>query len=153
MRVPWEDLGHEKYENMVATLLQRRYENVQRIDGRGGDGGRDVQIVDPQDGAIIEIFELKSFTRRMRKDRRRQVERSLKKAARLNPLQWTLVVPIDPTAGELEWFDKLRKRYRFQLRWCGKTWLDEKMSECPDIRSYVLEDETARINAKLVELL
>ncbi len=139
MKIQWNDFEPQGYEDMVSVLLSRLHPNAQRIDGKGGDGGRDVQIVDGHDGPITNAFELKSFTGRMDTGRRRQVEGSLKRAASLGPARWTLVVPIDPTPGEEDWFRKLGKGYSFPIEWYGKTWLDEKMSAFPDIRRYFLE--------------
>ena len=152
MKIQWNDFEPQGYEDMVSVLLSRLYPDAQRIDGRGGDGGRDVQIVDGQDGPITNAFELKSFTGRMNTGRRRQVERSLKRAACLGPARWTLVVPIDPSPGEDDWFRKLGKGYSFPIEWYGKTWLDEKMSAFPDIRRYFLEgtsDEVVRLLREL----
>ena len=47
MKIRWEDFEPNRYEEMVAILLSRLYPDSQRIDGKGGDGGRDVQIVAP----------------------------------------------------------------------------------------------------------
>ncbi len=152
MPVQWDKLEPGRYEDMVAILLSRLYPDSLRIDGKGGDGGRDVQIVDRRDGSTVEAFELKSFTGRITWARRRQVERSLKTASVLKLPQWTLVVPIDPTPGELEWFDKLRDGYLFPLVWRGKTWLDEKMAAFPDIERYFVEgasDEVIRLVSQL----
>lgn len=151
MRVRWEDFEPRGYEEMVAVLLSRLHPAAQRIDGSGGDGGRDVQIVD-RDGQLVHAFELKSFTGRMPTKRRKQVVRSLKRAAALRPLRWTLVVPIDPTPREVEWFDKQRENHDFPLEWLGKTWLDEKMSEFPDIRRYFCEDASREALRLLREL-
>ena len=140
MPIRWEDLGHEKYEEMVSVLLSRLYLNARRIDGKGGDGGRDVQIADARDGSIIHAFELKSFTRRVDRSRRPQIERSLERVAELNPAKWTLVVPIDPNPAELKWFDGLRGKYGFAAGFrVGRRGLDEKMAACPEIQRYFLE--------------
>ena len=152
MKIQWNDFEPQRYEDMVSVLLSRLHPDAQRIDGKGGDGGRDVQIVDGQDGPITYAFELKSFTGRMTTGRRRQVERSLNRAASLGPERWTLVVPIDPTPAEDKWFRKLGKEYSFPIEWYGKTWLDEKMSAFPDIRRYFLEgtnDEVVRLLREL----
>ena len=138
MSVDWNKMEPQKYEDMISVLLIRLYPDAQRIDGRGGDGGRDVQIVDGQDGSIAYAFELKSFTDGMTTGRRRQVERSLKRAASLGPARWILVVPIDSTPAEDNWFRRLNKGCSFPIEWYGKTWLDEKMSAFPDIRRYFL---------------
>ena len=152
MPIRWEDFGHEKYEEMVSVLLSRLYVNARRIDGKGGDGGRDVQIADARDGSIIHAFELKSFTRRVDRSRRSQIERSLERVAELNPPKWTLVVPIDPNPAELKWFDSLRAKYGFPLDWCGKTWLDEKMAASPEIQRYFLEGAKDEVYELLREL-
>lgn len=139
---------------MVSVLLSRLYPESLRIDGKGGDGGRDVQIVDRQDGSIVEAFEQKSFTGLVSGSRRRQVENSLKTASVLKPPQWTLVVPIDPTPREYEWFRKLGAEYDFPIVWRGETWLHEKMAAFPDIERYFVEgasDEVIRLVTQLRE--
>ena len=77
MSIRWHDFEPQGYEDIVSVLLSRLHPDAQRIDGKGGDGGRDVQIVSGQDGQITDAFELKSFTGRMTFGRRKQVERSL----------------------------------------------------------------------------
>ena len=121
MSIRWEDLGPHKYEDMASVLLSRLYPNSQRIDGSGGDGGRDVQIVHAGNGPVTEAFELKSFTGRVGPGRRSQIKRSLDRAADLGPARWTLVVPIDPTPGELEWFHQLGEGYKLPA---GVAWKD-----------------------------
>ena len=152
MRIRWDDLGHEKYEDMVTVLLSRLHPDAQRIDGKGGDGGRDMQILHGQDDKISHAFELKSFTGRMTTGRRKQVARSLCRATGLRPARWTLVVPIDPTPSEDAWFRDLGSNYCFPITWHGKTWLDEKMSAFPDIRRYFLEGADNELIRSLKEL-
>lgn len=72
---------------MVSVLIGRLHSDAQRIDGSGGDGGRDV-VLPLASGD--EIFELKSFTGRVDKSRRSQVKRSLARATRNGPVAWHL---------------------------------------------------------------
>ncbi len=142
VRVRWEDLERTPlYEDMVSVLLSRLHpDDAERIDGIGGDGGRDVQLRTSQ---RLDLFELKSFTGRLTArspNRRRQVEESLRTAAGLQPDSWSLVVPIDHNPEELEWFDRLRREYPFPLTWHGRTWLDDQMAAFPDTRHYYIED-------------
>jgi hypothetical protein len=141
VRVRWEDLERTPlYEDMVSVLLSRLHPAAERIDGIGGDGGRDVQLRASQ---RLDLFELKSFTGRLTArspSRRRQVEGSLRTAAGLQPDSWSLVVPIDHNPEELEWFDSLRREYPFPLTWHGRTWLDGQMAAFPDIHRYYIED-------------
>ena len=148
-RVRWVDVDRDTYEDMVAVLISRLHPTAQRIDGSGGDGGRDVQI--PLEGGL-EILQLKSHTGRMGESQRKQVKNSLKAAARHNPVAWHLVVPIDPTPGELTWFENLTGDYPFPCDWHGKTWLDMHMSQMPEIYRYYVKGADARV-IELVERL
>jgi hypothetical protein len=149
--VNWETVPQQTYDDMVAVLLNSLHRDAERLDGHGGDGGRDVQL--RHDGRL-DFFELKSFTGRLGRDggRRDQVERSLKKAASLQPDSWTLVVPIDHTQGELAWFDGLRRRYPFPLVWWGRTCLDGQMATHPAIVRYYLEGGDSHVVRVLREL-
>jgi hypothetical protein len=80
--VQWEtERVKAVYEDMVAVLLSTLHPKAERLDGRGGDEGRDVQLRHP-DGRL-DLHELKSFTGRLGRERgrRRQVEQSLRAAA------------------------------------------------------------------------
>jgi hypothetical protein len=147
--VQWEQVPQHVYDDLVSTLLSREHPNAERIDGSGGDGGRDVQV---REAGRLDIFELKSFTGRVSArspSRRRQVEKSLARAALHNPDSWSLVVPIDHNPDELAWFDLLRDKYSFPLSWKGKTWLDGRMASYPELVRFFLHNG----NDKVVELL
>jgi hypothetical protein len=48
MEVRWDDPKVQaRYEDMVSTLVKRLHPDAQRVDGSGGDDGRDVQIPSP----------------------------------------------------------------------------------------------------------
>lgn len=153
VRVRWELLERTPlYEDMVSVLLSRLHLGAERIDGIGGDGGRDVQLRAPQQ---LDLFELKSFTGRItarNPNRRRQVEDSLRTAAGLQPDSWSLVVPINHNPSELAWFDGLRREYPFPLKWYGRTWLNEQMAAFPDIHRYYIEDARDEVLSLLREL-
>jgi hypothetical protein len=153
VRVRWEDLERTPlYEDMVSVLLSRLHPEAERIDGIGGDGGRDVQLRTPQ---RLDLFELKSFTGRLTArspNRRRQVEESLRTAAGLQPDSWSLIVPIDHNKEELKWFDNLRQEYPFPLRWYGRTWLDDQTAAFPDIQRYYIEGISDEVLELLCEL-
>ena len=136
-RVHWADVGRDTYEDMVSVLISWLHPKAQRIDGAGGDGGRDVQV--PTGNGIL-IYQLKSFTGRIGSTRRRQVKASLERAPQDDPVGWHLVVPIDPTPGELEWFESLVEGHNFECRWLDKTWLDRHMAEKQAIPRYYAHD-------------
>ncbi|MFJ8107805.1 hypothetical protein [Streptomyces sp. NPDC096132] len=149
----WTDerLGSNVYEDMVSVLISRLHPQAQRIDGAGGDKGRDVQV--PLLTGL-EIFELKSFTGRLdeRSGRRRQVSDSLKNAAKHTPVAWYLVVPINHTDGELVWFNNLTAKYSFPCVWRGKDWLDSQMASHPELPRYYLEGSNDEIVSMMREI-
>lgn len=136
---------------MVSCLIANMYPNAQRVDGSGGDEGRDVQI---PAGDGIHIKELKSFTGRLNtaQGRRAQVERSLKRASQHSPLSWDLIVPINPTPGELEWFTSLQTNYDFPLRWRGLDWLNLEMAQRPFLARHFLGTANDEVVTILREL-
>lgn len=132
---------------MVSVLLSR-IRQARRVDGSGGDEGRDCYF--PGEHGT-DVYELKSFTGRMTQQRRQQVKRSLTRALETGPRTWTLVVPIDPTPKEQRWFDSLGADLPVQLEWLGKTWLDEQLARFPDIIRYFsgAAEEVVRLLAEI----
>jgi hypothetical protein len=131
-RIRFDQLSPHQYEDMVSVLLSRELQ-THRVDGSGGDGGRDCYFSDDNG---TDAYELKSFTGRMTQSRRRQVKRSLARAMEQPPRSWTLVVPIDATPPEQAWFDSLQADISARLDWKDKTWLEEKLAQYPDITRY-----------------
>jgi len=151
MRIPWSERSTKAlYEDMVSVLIKRRHPDAVRIDGSGGDGGRDLQI-HTDDGLVI--FELKSFTGRLNTgDRKRQIAKSLTRAMEHKPVRWHLVAPIDLNPSELDWFEKLVANNKVAGEWLGLTWLDSEMSQRPEIQRYFLDgynDEVVRLLREL----
>lgn len=127
---------------MVSVLLSHLHLTSTRVDGSGGDGGRDVQVATPSG---VRAFELKSFTGRMTSGRRTQVKNSLLKAEKLRPVDWTLIVPIDFTPAESDWFDGLRGRVPFAIDRKDLTWLNGQFAARPSIARFFLEDAANEI--------
>lgn len=113
--VEWERVDAARAEALISMLLKNLYPDAERIWGAGGDEGRDVQILSP-DGRL-RAFEIKGFTGRLTNSRKQQIKRSLLRAAQLNPIEWTLLMPIDPTPAEEKWLTSLQKLVQFPTRW------------------------------------
>jgi len=120
-RVDFSRLSSKQYEDMISVLLSR-IRQTRRVDGSGGDGGRDCYFSD-ENGT--DVYELKSFLGRMNDVRRQQVVRSLQRALKGSPRIWSLVVPIDATPKEQEWFDSLASATTTTTL----TWLDKPGSK------------------------
>jgi hypothetical protein len=143
-RVDFARLSPRQYEDMVAVLLSRIRQS-HRVDGTGGDGGRDCYF---SDESGTDVYELKSFTGRLNEGRRQQVTRSLQRALAKSPRTWSLVVPIDATPREQEWFDSLASAAPTRITWLGKTWLEDNLAAHPDIGRYF-----AGASEEVVEIL
>ena len=150
MRVDWDRLSPTLFEDMVTTLLSIQHPIAVRTDGSGGDGGKDVHFEGPHG---LEIFELKSFTGRVRTARRTQVKKSFDRAMKLKPAAWALVVPIDPTDAEQVWFEQLMHGVATRCSWIGRTQLDAAMAQHPSVPRYFLSDVADEIRdlAKLFQ--
>lgn len=149
----WDEVPH-LFEDMVSVLLSTLNPNARRIDGSGGDGGRDVQI--RKDGEL-HIFECKSFTGRISPrspNRRSQVEKSLKAAMAHQPDSWTLIVPINHTPDEEKWFNGLKEKFGIEcpIEWLGLDWLNLQMMEHPAIKRYFVDGTENEVVQLLREL-
>ena len=149
-RVHWATVNPTTCEAMLKVLIKRLHPTVQAIDGSGGDGGIDLLM--HTDGGLV-IFQIKSFAERLNANRRQKVERSLERAAQHEPVDWHLVVPIDPTPRELEWFQELTEPYPFTCAWDGITWLDGKMAQHPEIADYYLHSRESRVLGMVQSIL
>ncbi|MFI2040883.1 tetratricopeptide repeat protein [Streptomyces bottropensis] len=133
----------------MTLLVLRLRERAQAVDGRGGDGGRD--LFEYTDEGELVLYETKSFTGRMDTGRRRQVVRSLVSAARHQPDHWDLLVPIDANPAEQRWFDGLRVTFPFVRWWRGRSWLDEKFAAHPDLVRYALQEAPEYLLERIAE--
>lgn len=142
--IHWEQLDPRRTERAIQMLLRKLYPSLRSFDGAGGDGGRDAQLV-TADGSTV--FEIKSFGR-LDSSRRRQVERSLRKAVASAPdmTRWVLVIPMNMTparpgarSSEEAWFNEKLQQLapRAGLEWWGLDWLDAQLAENMDAQRYI----------------
>ncbi|MEU9034866.1 tetratricopeptide repeat protein [Streptomyces sp. NPDC048352] len=135
VRPRWEELarGRQAFEEGVTTLLAMVYPGLRHVDGSGGDRGEDAVLL--LQGGGRHVFQVKSFTGRLKPVQRRQVERSLKRAAEGEPTRWTLVVPLRLTPNEWDWFDGLRDGFPFTLDCHDLNWLNTNSYQHPAIEA------------------
>ncbi|MEP7379138.1 MAG: hypothetical protein ABI725_06185 [Chloroflexota bacterium] len=136
--VDWDHITPKVTEDVVSMLLNHIHPNrAQRINGEGGDDGRDVQIV-LDDG--LHAREIKSYKTTLKASQKTKIKNSLLTAAALNPVDWEVLLPHDFTPAELRWFDTLRPLVTFPIDWRGRTWLDTELAQRPFIQRYYLGD-------------
>ena len=131
----WAELDPEKLER-AAQLLVREACGATSVDGRGGDLAQDLRHDGP-DG--LTLYEVKSFTKRLNSNQKRQITASLSRAVQIHaPRRWVLVIPLNPSPAELAWFDGLRAKFPdVELDWYGLDWLDGQIAGRDGVISYV----------------
>ena len=149
--IAWAEVGSGgRFEKIVSVLISTLHPHSQRIDGSGGDGGRDHQLISKN---RTDLWQSKYFLNRLSESRTRkpQIEASLNAAAANQPDSWTLVTPMVPNPEELAWFNKLKPEYPFELVWRGADWLDANLAMHPGIVRHFM-GENDRYVALLREL-
>lgn len=136
--IDWFEVGSGgRFEKIVSILLSTLHPDSERVDGSGGDGGRDHQL---RGDHRLDLWQSKYFLRRLSESRTRkgQITESLVTAAALQPDSWTLVTPMVPNDDERRWFDGLADQYPFPVTWRGGDWLDARLAEHPAIVRYFM---------------
>jgi hypothetical protein len=136
--IDWDHITPKEAEDVISMLLNHLHPNrAQRINGTGGDDGRDVQIVM---GDGLHAREIKSYKATLKASQKTKIKASLLTAAALNPVSWEVLLPHDFTPAELTWFETLRPLVNFPIDWRGRTWLDTELAQRPFIQRYYLGD-------------
>ncbi len=144
----WDRLEQHEFDRTVELLLYLKYSAIARVvplDGRGGDGGIDVFMVNA-DGHRT-IFQLKYFPEGFsgkHKDRREQIKRSLASALKHNPDEWVLVWPSVPHKSDNAFISDLRAdNASLTITPWGRTKLDALLVEFPDVINVMRRGEAA----------
>lgn len=137
----WEKLTQPDFDRTVELLIKRWYEHnhpeltVQAIDGRGGDGGVDLDVHETATDRLVKIYQLKFFPEGFsggHSYRRKQIQNSFEKAAKLVPPVWALVIPRNFTTHEREWVKKLIRDSGIRVEFVGRAELDNFQASDPD---------------------
>lgn len=142
VQIDWPRIGREQFERVVEALLVRVYrDDTEReaipVDGRGGDGGRDVDVRLREDDSLEGIYQLKyfpeGFSGGFAKTRKAQIRRSFDAAIAHSPRWWILVIPTNPTPKERSWVRSLAQRHKLSIKIMGRAQLDEELARYPDL--------------------
>lgn len=136
--VDWRTIEQREFDRLIEALipLQHQGDNVQIVDGRGGDGGRDAVVLRVDDRTVI--YQLKCFPEGFdgkHKGRRKQITNptknridwgSLEHALEHAPDEWVLVAPCNPSISGWAWIEQLKKTYadRVKITFIGRAQLD-----------------------------
>jgi len=139
MAIEWDRLGQPSFDRHVEALLYRMFDGssgrVIAVNGRGGDGGIDVQVTAD---AGLRIFQLKYFPDGFPgslKSRRTAIKKSFKRAMQHEPVEWTLVVPCTLTTSERTFVNNLANGQSVTVSVLDRTGLDGSFSEHADLEA------------------
>ena len=144
--IDWEAIDQKLFARIVEALVNRLYDEswiVEPIDGRGGDGGIDIDCTQEGTGDR-HIFQLKYFPEGfsgMYNGRRQQIKRSYQ-ALKQAPARWILVAPclsdkpgytylrnLVPTSVQMEFWHRAR--------------LDDLLAQHPDLVNHFSRENYA----------
>ncbi len=139
--VEWGKTHRDEFNSLVELLIVRKYDRegsglvAQAIDGRGGDGGIDIDVRVRKTGQLVKIYQLKHFAEgfsgEWAKSRKPQIQRSLEEALKLSPPSWTLVIPRNFTVNERKWVT-ITAAARTRVGFMGETELNSMLADDPD---------------------
>lgn len=138
MSIEWSILGQQGFDRAVEALVLRRLgEGVRAVNGRGGDNGIDIELV--QSGKH-RIFQLKyfpeGFSGGFKAVRRKQIKNSFDSAIKHKPTEWTLIVPGVCTNEEVKFVKALKGKRRIKVSIVDRDELDSWLTDDPNLDSY-----------------
>lgn len=150
-RVEWTRLSGDEVEAVVAMLLCTEYPNAWRVRPGQGDGGVDVFVPLSDDRKLRDVYQVKKFAENLTSSQKRQIKASFNKVLKTADdkqwkiSSWFLVMPLDPTPANEEWFAKMTAPVSFPCHWVGLNRLDLLAAQNPMVIDYYLRDGKDRL--------
>jgi hypothetical protein len=152
-RVDWARISRDEFERIVNVLLTRDGAAHGYLaaapSGRGGDAGIDIELRDSQTNKLVHIYQLKyfpeGFSSGWAKSRKPQISKSFKKAAVLNPRDWTLVVPEAYTANEGKYVSGLATGTTIRTHILGTVELDRLLALYRDVDNWAVRSAVSEV--------
>lgn len=149
--IEWTRLSGEAVEDAIAMLLcGENFDATQVRPGRG-DGGIDVFVPAAADWSRRDVYQVKRYAENLTNSQKRKiagsVHQSIKTAKEENWTisSWWLVVPLNPTPGNLSWFTELMKDLPFDAHWVGLNRVELLAAKHPQVIDYYLRDGRERL--------
>lgn len=146
-RINWNKISEIDFNEIVEALIVRDRTRdglvAQAIDGRGGDGGIDIDVKVAKTGQLTEILQLKWFPEGFsgaRAKRKEQIKKSFQSALVHKPSVWTLVVPANLTIPERQSIYSMKKSHKILIRLIGAAELNNLLAKYPKVHDWALRD-------------
>jgi hypothetical protein len=155
-RVEWSRLSGDETEAVLGIMLCREHRTATRVKPSRGDGGIDIWV---PEGDTAIVYQVKSYTGNIDPSRLAKIKKSwetlLDYAAKnsITLSAWYLVMPENPTTGQLEWLGELTKGVGFPCIWRGLEYVDGLAAKYPEVVDYYLRDGKDRLETTVQRLL
>lgn len=142
MQIEWKNLSREEFERIVEALVRRNWEGAATVivpEGRGGDGGIDIDVIQPDYRRIYQLKHfIDGFSGNLKSTRRRQIKKSFLSAIELEPKpdEWLIVIPAKLTPDERKFIRALAGTDGPKISIIDVTELDHLAIEHPDVYGY-----------------
>lgn len=143
----WRHITENDFNALVNSLVVKDRTKdglvAQAVDGRGGDGGIDIDVRVKKTNQLVEILQLKWFPEGFSnyfRGRRTQIKKSFDRAMLEEAPVWTLVLPADITPSERKHVWGLKKKLDVRIQFIGETELNLLLANYPEIHSWAMRD-------------
>ena len=154
-RIEWTRKTADEVEDAVSMILCRLNPAAFRVRPSRGDGGIDVCV--PKGDGHYEVYQVKKFAENLSPNQKRQIAKShlqLRNFAAEHGWtidRWYLVLPLDPTPENVQWFEELASEGSFPCEWRGLSHVEGWVAQFPDVVDYYFEDGRARLQEALAQ--
>lgn len=145
--INWRHISENEFNSLVNSLVVkvRTADGLiaQAVDGRGGDGGIDIDVRVKKTNQLVEILQLKWFPEGFSnhfKGRRSQIKKSFDRAMMEKTPVWTLVLPADITPTERKHVWGLKQSHDVRIQFVGVTELNLLLAKYPEVHSWAMRD-------------
>lgn len=159
--IEWTRLSGEAVETTVAMLLCGVHFDATQVRPGRGDGGIDVFVPTGSDASGLssrDVYQVKRYAENLTSSQKRKIKQSLDKVidtaknGSWDIAGWYLVLPLNPTPSNLEWFKKITSDLPFRCRWVGLNRIEKLASHQPQVIDYYLRDGRERLVAQTERL-
>jgi hypothetical protein len=112
-RVEWAALSGDEVETLLANLYYNHDGRFLRIRPAKGDFGVDLILPAAADPRLWDVYQIKKFALNLEAGQKAQIAASFRRVLvalvrHSLPLNdWYVVMPLDPTPGNITWFEKM----------------------------------------------
>jgi hypothetical protein len=156
VRVEWTLLSGDDAEMLLAMLLCSQMPNAMHLKPGQGDGGIDIFDPAPEELNVErDVYQVKRFTGTLTGSHKRQIQRSFARVQATSATDgwritaWNLVLPMDPTPDNLQWFSGLTAEAEFPCQWIGLTQCNMLAATYPTMVDYWIHDGRQRLGGAM----